>query len=100
MLAKVGLSDRAQHYPSELSGGQEQRVAIARALVIEPKLVLADEPTGNLDTQSGERVLGLLDALHAQGTTLITVTHSPEVARRAQRVVSIVDGRVEEEGRA
>ncbi len=94
LLVKVGLSDRAEHYPSELSGGQEQRVAIARALVIRPKLVLADEPTGNLDTASGERVLELLDELQAGGSTLITVTHSPEVARRAERVVRVVDGRV------
>ncbi|MDQ3396173.1 MAG: ABC transporter ATP-binding protein [Deinococcota bacterium] len=100
MLEEVGLLDRAEHYPNELSGGQEQRVAIARALVIEPKLVLADEPTGNLDTASGERVLELLDGLHARGMTLVTVTHSPEVAKRAQRVVKVVDGQVVEDRRA
>jgi putative ABC transport system ATP-binding protein len=97
MLEGVGLLDRAEHYPSELSGGQEQRVAIARALVIRPKLVLADEPTGNLDTASGERVLTLLDELHERGTTLLTVTHSPDIARRAERVLKVVDGRVEDQ---
>ncbi len=93
-LERVDLLSRADHYPSELSGGQEQRVAIARALIQKPELVLADEPTGNLDTGTGERVLALLTELHAQGATLITVTHSPQVASRAERTLHLVDGRI------
>jgi putative ABC transport system ATP-binding protein len=97
MLGRVGLGDRAEHMPSELSGGQEQRVAIARALVIRPQLLLADEPTGNLDSDTGARILDLLGAVHAQGATLVTVTHSAEVAQRAQRTVRLHNGRVEED---
>jgi putative ABC transport system ATP-binding protein len=93
-LRQVGLSDRAGHRPPELSGGQKQRVAIARALVGRPAMLLADEPTGNLDTKSGEGILELFGDLNAAGMTLIVVTHDPEVARRGDRVVDIRDGRV------
>jgi putative ABC transport system ATP-binding protein len=95
-LAQVGLSSRTQHYPAELSGGQQQRVAIARALAGQPRLLLADEPTGNLDTQMARGVMQLLEDIHAQGTTIVMVTHDPELARRAQRHVHIVDGQVAE----
>lgn len=100
MLARVGLAERAEHMPSELSGGQEQRVAIARALVIRPQLLLADEPTGNLDSDTGARILELLEAVHARGATLVTVTHSAEVAARAQRTVQLRNGRVWSDTRA
>ena len=93
-LEQVGLSDRAAHKPPELSGGQKQRVAIARALVGRPAMLLADEPTGNLDTKSGEGILELFGDLNAAGVTLIVVTHDPEVARRGDRVVDIRDGLV------
>jgi putative ABC transport system ATP-binding protein len=93
-LEAVGLSDRARHRPSELSGGQRQRVALARAAVMRPAVLLADEPTGNLDSASGEQVLGLLDSMHAQGLTLVVVTHDPDVARRAERVIILADGRI------
>ncbi len=91
-LEKVGLSNRATHKPPELSGGQKQRVAIARALVNRPAIVLADEPTGNLDTKSGEGILDLFGELKADGTTLIMVTHDMEVAERADRIVEVRDG--------
>jgi putative ABC transport system ATP-binding protein len=91
-LEKVGLSDRVEHRPTELSGGQMQRVAIARALAMEPDIILADEPTGNLDTGSGSDVMGLLGALSEQGRTLVVVTHDMTLARRAHRVVEIRDG--------
>lgn len=94
-LAAVGLSDRLHHLPSQLSGGQRQRVAIARALVNEPSLLLADEPTGALDSKTGEEILALFDELVASGNTLIVVTHEESVASRARRIVSIRDGRVE-----
>ncbi len=94
MLARVGLSDRSSHYPSQLSGGQQQRVAIARALVTRPALILADEPTGNLDLASREAVLGLFEALHAEGNTIVIVTHDPEIAVRCHRVIEIRDGEV------
>jgi putative ABC transport system ATP-binding protein len=95
LLAEVGLADRAVSFPDRLSGGEQQRVAIVRALVHQPQLVLADEPTGNLDFATGEKVLDLLDRLvRALGRTLILVTHSPEVARRADRVIRLVDGRL------
>jgi putative ABC transport system ATP-binding protein len=93
-LASVDLLDRADHKPSELSGGQKQRVAIARATIMEPGLILADEPTGNLDSRSGAQVLGLLSDLHQEGHTLIVVTHDPNVARRADRVLVMRDGEI------
>ncbi len=96
MLERVGLAERAEHYPAELSGGEEQRVAVARAMVIRPRLVLADEPTGNLDSQSGRAVLDLLEEARSDGATLVVVTHDPAVAARAERLVRVVDGRVQQ----
>ena len=93
-LADVGLGSRMKHYPAELSGGQQQRAAIARALAGSPRLLLADEPTGNLDSQMARSVMELLEDIHEQGTTLVMVTHDPELAARAQRNVHIVDGMV------
>jgi len=93
-LARVGLSERSHHYPAQLSGGQQQRVAIARALAGSPKLLLADEPTGNLDTQMARGVMELLEDINAQGTTILMVTHDPELALRSQRNVHIIDGQV------
>jgi len=91
-LAEVGLGSRMRHYPAELSGGQQQRVAIARALAGSPRLLLADEPTGNLDTQMARSVMDLLEQINARGTTILMVTHDPELAQRAQRNVHIIDG--------
>ena len=93
-LSRVGLSSRMKHYPAELSGGQQQRVAIARALAGDPRVLLADEPTGNLDSQMARGVMELLEDINAQGTTIIMVTHDPELAARAQRNVHIVDGQI------
>jgi putative ABC transport system ATP-binding protein len=98
-LERVGLSHRADHRPAELSGGEAQRAAIARALVTEPSLLLADEPTGNLDSHTGEEVASLLDALHREGRTVVLVTHNEALGRRAQRVVRLRDGRIEAEER-
>ncbi|MBI4419090.1 MAG: ABC transporter ATP-binding protein [Ignavibacteriales bacterium] len=94
-IEQVGLTDRAHHKPNELSGGQRQRVAIARALVTRPSILLADEPTGNLDTKTGEEIMGLFDILHGQGNTVILVTHEEEIAAHAHRRVRIRDGHIE-----
>lgn len=94
LLESVGLAQRLHHRPDQLSGGERQRVAIARALAMRPKVLLADEPTGNLDTVSGQQVLNILEKLNREGLTLLVVTHDPEVARRAQRVIVLKDGRI------
>jgi putative ABC transport system ATP-binding protein len=93
-LAAVGMADRLNHQPSELSGGQQQRVAVARAIVTNPALVLADEPTGNLDSRATEEVLDIFERLNAEGRTVVVITHEPDVAARMRRVVQLADGRV------
>jgi len=98
-LDAVGLADRAGHEPNQLSGGQQQRVALARALVTEPALLLADEPTGNLDSRSTADILGILDQLHRSGRTIVLITHEPDVAARAGRLIRLFDGRVEADSR-
>jgi len=94
-LERVGLTERMHHRPNELSGGQRQRVAIARALVNQPSILLADEPTGNLDSVTSEEIMEVFAALHAAGQTVIMVTHEPDIAARAQRIVVLRDGQVE-----
>ena len=98
-LAKVGLGDRLGHRPNQLSGGQRQRVAIARALVGEPSILLADEPTGNLDTRTSADIMALFDTLHAQGQTVVMVTHEPDIAAHSHRVLRVSDGRIVEDTR-
>jgi putative ABC transport system ATP-binding protein len=97
VLERVGLADRSDHLPNQLSGGQRQRVAIARALVTNPSILLADEPTGNLDSQTAIEILALFDELHADGQTIIVVTHEPDVAQHGERIVRLKDGRVLED---
>ena len=95
LLSRVGMADRANHYPGELSGGQQQRVAIARAIAAKPPVILADEPTGNLDSASSKEILGILKDLHKGGRTVILITHDDGIAARAKRVVRIMDGKIE-----
>ncbi len=99
-LEKVGMAHRMKHYPSQLSGGQQQRVAVARALAGRPAILLADEPTGNLDSTNGEAVMELLQGLHREGATVCIVTHDPRYARHAQRTVHLFDGQIVEESKA
>jgi putative ABC transport system ATP-binding protein len=94
MLAQVGLAEKQQNFPSQLSGGQQQRVAIARALVTNPSIVLADEPTGNLDSKSGAEIMKLFEELHKKGKTIVLVTHDEHVASHARRIIRIVDGKI------
>ncbi len=96
MLRRMGLSHRTKHYPNQLSGGQQQRVAIARAVITNPKLILADEPTGNLDSKNGHEVMQLLSQLNAEGTTVVMVTHSQRDASFANRVINLFDGHIVE----
>ncbi len=96
-LERVGLADRRMHKPNELSGGQRQRVAIARALVFSPSIILADEPTGNLDTKTGEEVMGMIDELHDAGQTVILVTHEDNIAAHARRTITLLDGHIEKD---
>ena len=95
-LERVGLTHRAKHLPTELSGGQQQRVAIARALVTNPSLILADEPTGNLDSKTSQEIMDIFHELHAQGNTIVLITHENDVARQASRAIHILDGQIME----
>lgn len=98
-LESVGLTDRAHHEPNALSGGQRQRVAIARALVNDPVLIMADEPTGNLDTHTGQEIMNLLHELHSRGRTILMVTHEKDIARQTQRTIVLVDGKLAADSR-
>lgn len=95
MLERVGLKERTQHQPQELSGGQQQRVAIARALINNPVMIIADEPTGNLDSHSGEEIMNLLHEIHHQGATIVIVTHDPQIAAHTERTLVLLDGKIE-----
>jgi len=99
-LELVGLNHRARHKPSQLSGGQQQRVAVARAVIADPKLILADEPTGNLDSQNGDDVMELLRLLNEQGSTILMVTHSEKDASKAHRIIRMLDGQIQDDGRS
>lgn len=99
VLHQTGIDHRRNHYPMQLSGGQQQRVAVARAVVANPKIILADEPTGNLDTTNGLEIMTLLHTLHKSGTTIVMVTHTPEFARQAQRTISLSDGHIIDQGK-
>lgn len=94
MLTKVGLVNKFKNTPSQLSSGQQQRVAIARALINNPKIILADEPTGNLDTKTGKEIINLLHQLHSEGRTIIMITHNPQIAKQSQKVINIIDGQI------
>ncbi len=98
-LERVGLADRAHHHPNQLSGGQKQRTAIARALAQEPDIILADEPTGNLDSKTGEEIMAVFDDLHAEGQTIIIVTHENHIAERCRRIIRLMDGQIESDQR-
>ena len=95
-LERVGLSNRAKHLPTELSGGQQQRVAIARALVTRPSLILADEPTGNLDSKTGDEIMEMIHEVHESGNTVVLITHNNDIAKQAKRIIHILDGRLTE----